>query len=334
MNLTFRLAAIGCALTLAGCAAGGQAGTHGPTTHPSTRTPAPGRSAAAVRAATITRTIRISSAVGSPDGMAIGAGSLWVGGYDGDAVAQLDPVSGKAIRTITVGANPLGVAVIDGSVWAADYGSGQVSRIDPATGKVTATITVGSAPDSFATIGRQLWVFDQGSSAATVLDPVSAKVLRTVPLPVQSGFASTGAGKVWVPDLAGTKRIVIGLDPATGKVAVTVHVGKFPSEVAFGFGSGWVTCEDAVYRFDPATGVVRKIISAPGAGFDGIAISGGAVWVGDLNNGLIDRISPARNAITGSVSTGGGPRHVVAVGGDLWVALFDAAAVVQLHPAN
>lgn len=332
MKLTFRLAAIGCALTLAGCAASGQPGPHLPTTRPPQLTPAPGRSTAAAGPATTTATISISSAVGSPDGMAIGAGSLWVGGYNGDAVAQLDPASGKTIRTITVGADPLGVAVIDGWVWVADYGSSQVSRINPATGKVTATIAVGAAPDSFATIGHQLWVFDQGSSAATVLDLVTGKVLRTVPLPVQSGFASAGAGRVWVPDLTGHKHIVIGLDPATGKVVTTVHVGKYPSEVAFGFGSGWITCEGAVYRFDPATGAVRKIIRAPGAGFDGIAISGNAIWVGDLNNGLIDRISPASNAITGSVSTGGGPRHVVAFGGDLWVALFDAAAVVRLHP--
>lgn len=280
------------------------------------------------------KTISLPPAVGSPDGMAIGFGSLWVGGYKGNAIAQLNPATGSIVRTITVARDPLGVAVIGGSVWVADYGSGQVSQVNPATGKVTATIGVGTAPDSFATIGHQLWVFDQGSSAATVLDPATGKVLRTVKLPVQSGFASTGAGQVWVPDLAGTRQIVIGLDPVTGKLRTTVHVGQHPSEVAFGFGSGWVTCEGAVYRFDPSTGTVRARISASGAAFDGIAISGGAVWVGDLNNDLVDRISPASNTITASVNVGGGPRHIAVVGGGLWVALFDAAAVVRLHRAS
>jgi DNA-binding beta-propeller fold protein YncE len=78
---------------------------------------------------------------------------------------------------------------------------------------------------------------------------------------------------------------------------------------------------------------VRAAISASGADFDGIAISGGAVWAGDFNNGLVDRISPASNSIAARVNVGGGPRYVLAVGGDLWVALFDDGAVVRLRPS-
>ena len=266
--------------------------------------------------------------------MTIGAGSLWVGGYGASAVAQLDPVTGKTIRTITVGSSPLGVAVIGASVWTANYGDGTVSRIDATTGKVTATVTVGKSPDSFAMIGGRLWVLDQGSSAASVIDLAGDKVIRTVSLPVQAGWAAAGAGEVWVPDLQGSSQSMIGLDRVTGKIKTTVHLGANPSEVAFGFGSGWVTCQDAVYRFDTSTGAVIAKISSPGAGFDGIVISGGAVWVAEITTGRVDRISPASNSITGTVTLGGGPRHIVAIGGDLWVALFDSADLVRLHPAG
>jgi streptogramin lyase len=127
---------------------------------------------------------------------------------------------------------------------------------------------------------------------------------------------------------------VIGLDSASGKIVTTARVGPDPSEVAFAFGSGWVTCKGSVVRFDPATGAVTATIGAPAAGFDGIAVSGGAVWVGDLLGGVIDRISPASNAITAIVHVGGGPRHIVAVRGDLWVALFDDGEIVRLHPRS
>lgn len=127
---------------------------------------------------------------------------------------------------------------------------------------------------------------------------------------------------------------MIGLDRVTGKIKTTAHLGANPSEVAFGFGSGWVTCQDAVYRFNTSTGAVTAKISSPGAGFDGIVISGGAVWVGEITTGLVDRISPTSNSITGTVTLGGGPRHIVATGGDLWVALFDSADLVRLHPAS
>lgn len=266
--------------------------------------------------------------------MTIGAGSLWVGGYGSSSVAQLDPLTGRTIRTITVGSSPLGVAVIGTSVWAANYGDGTVTRIDAATGKVTATIAVGQSPDSFATIGGRLWVFDQASSAASVIDLASDKVVRTVRLPVQAGWAAAGAGEVWVPDLQGSSQTMIGLDRVTGKISTTVHLSAYPSEVAFGFGSGWVTCKDAVYRFNTSTGAITAKISSPGAGFDGIAISGGAVWVGEITGGRVDRISPSSNSIAGMINLGGGPRHIVASGGDLWVALFDSANLVRLHPAG
>lgn len=302
-----------CVLLVPGCAAGGRS------------TPAGSPAPAVVHKTTLGGTF------GSPDGMVLADGSLWVGEYGSDLVAQLDPATGAVVRTVRAGASPIGIWAGAGAVWAAGYGSAQLSKIDPASGRVTATVPVGSAPVSMGAIGHQLWVFDQGSSAATVLDPVTGKVRRTVELPVQAGFATTAAGRVWVPDLNGGSQTVIALDQRTGAITSKVRVGPYPSEVAFGSGSGWVTCKGAVYRFSLSSGAVTAEIKSPGAGFDGIALAGGSVWVGDLLRGRLDRIDPARNAITASIPLGGSPRHIVARGRDLWVALFDRGTVVHLR---
>jgi YVTN family beta-propeller protein len=340
MCRSLRVAAAGCLVALiTGCAAPAHvrpAGVRPPAPAPSQSSVPHPVPAARARAAVarVVRTITIGSAVGSPDGMASGAGSLWVGGYGGSSIVQIDPATDHLVRTIGVGASPLGVAVIGGSVWVADYQGSQVSRINPATGKVTATVGVGQAPDSFAVIGQRLWVFDQGQQAASVLNQARRKVQRTVPLTVQSGFASAGAGRVWIPDLEGATRTVIGLDAATGRVRTTVRTAPHPSEVAFAFGSGWVTCEGAVIRFSPRTGAVQATIRDAAAGFDGIAADDGAIWVADSNGGVVDRISPATSKITGSVRVGSGPRHIIAISGDLWVDNFADGTLMRLHPGR
>src|SRR5215469_13355101 len=123
-----------CAAVLAGCThTGGKPAAVGQSlAHPSSR-PSPGTShapPAVALASVLEQKIAINSAVGSPDGMALGAGSLWVGGYQGSAIAQVDPATGRYMRTISVGTSPLGVSVLSGSVWAANFGDGTVSRID------------------------------------------------------------------------------------------------------------------------------------------------------------------------------------------------------------
>jgi len=59
---------------------------------------------------------------------------------------RAEPAAYKVTATITVGRSPDGVAVGAGAIWVANHADGTVSRIDPATNKVTATITVGRDP--------------------------------------------------------------------------------------------------------------------------------------------------------------------------------------------
>ena len=59
---------------------------------------------------------------------------------------------------IDVGAEPEGIAVGAGAVWVANTGDGTVSRIDPATKKVVKTIDVGNRPVGIAVAADLVWV--------------------------------------------------------------------------------------------------------------------------------------------------------------------------------
>jgi peptide/nickel transport system substrate-binding protein len=94
------------------------------------------------------------SAGQSPDGVAVGAGKVWVADAVG-AVTRFDPRTGTP-RTINVGGAPAGVAYAGGAVWVANSLSGGVNRIDPRSGAVQ-LIPVGNEPAGLAASGHRLW---------------------------------------------------------------------------------------------------------------------------------------------------------------------------------
>ena len=102
------------------------------------------------------REVRSIAVPGAANGVAVGAGSVWVTAAGRDAVARVDPASGR-VSWIRVGHAPTDVTVGRGSVWVANSGSRTVSRIDPVSGRVTATIRVPSRPNRIATDGRSVW---------------------------------------------------------------------------------------------------------------------------------------------------------------------------------
>jgi len=264
--------------------------------------------------------------------MAFDGRYLWVGGGRGE-VTQVDTTISQAIRKVRLPGRPVGVAVTPEGVWVADNGGSTVVRLDAGTGQTTATVRVAANPLGFAQFDRELWVFSQSQQVANVIDPSTAKIVRTVPLPgLGAGYPAVAGGAIWVPDLAGTTRSLWRLDPASGQATRRIATGAHPAEVAFGFGSGWVTDEDGVIRFDPATGREQARISGLGRQLDGVVVTGGAVWAVSIADNRLSRIDAGRNAASGSLEVCTGPRHLTVVGNDIWVACLDAGMLVRIHP--
>lgn len=80
----------------------------------------------------------IPSPTGGASGMAWAEGSLWVGDYRGKQIHQVDPATGKVLRTIASDRFVTGVTWADGELWHATLEDGQseLRRLDPQSGDV------------------------------------------------------------------------------------------------------------------------------------------------------------------------------------------------------
>lgn len=271
----------------------------------------------------------------SPNGLVYDGRYLWVGSDLGRRVAQVDPRTGRVARTVIVGQAPFTVGVAARAVWVADFGSATVHRLDPGSGRITGLVPVGRGPIGFAKSGGRLWVFNQLDRSATLIDPLAARALRTVTIAdLGVGFPAGGAGAVWAPDLGGSSGAVWRLDPATGAVLLRVPVGGLPSEVAFGFGSAWVTTVDTLVRLDPRTGRIQARISGLGGNLDGLAVTGDAVWVGSIREGTISRVDPRSNRAVAAMAACRAVRHLVAVAGDVWAVCSATGTLKRIRPTG
>ena len=101
----------------------------------------------------------VVTGVGRPNGVASGAGAVWISDSADDMLLRVDS-AGQVIDRIPVGHGPAGVAVADGEIWVANELDGTVSEVNPGSGTQVAMIPAGIGPDAIAPrlrvgVGRQ-----------------------------------------------------------------------------------------------------------------------------------------------------------------------------------
>jgi hypothetical protein len=182
--------------------------------------------------------------------------------------------------------------------------------------RVTASIRVGAFPSGVAVGGGAVWVAGQdlvhGPRWGVVkVDQVRNEVVDSIRVP-DAGDVAFGGNALWVE--AG--REIVRIDPKTVEIVATIHVGRYPVNVAYGLDAVWVTLNHdgdpptgSVVRIDPITNeVVARIPVNEGWPRD-IAIGEGAVWVsgpskahGDvLQASSVWRIDPGTNRLAATV---------------------------------
>jgi YVTN family beta-propeller protein len=265
-------------------------------------------------------------AVGSPDGLAYGAGSVWaVDGTDG-TVSRINPATHAVIQQIPVGTDPAAVAVTGGEVWVANSGDGTVSRISAAANKVVQTIGVGNIPDAIASGPSGIWVADQGDATVDRIDPVTGEVTRRdIPVGGLPDGIAVGPDAVWVAN--GQDGSVTRIDPATGQPGGPLPVGAGPEGIAVTTDAVWVanSLDLTVSRLDPGTGKVTATVGV-GDGPGAIAAASDGVWVSDGFDATLTRIDPHTNHVNRIISLGSTPRGIAAAGPGVWVAARPFAA--------
>ena len=234
----------------------------------------------------------VVAGVGRPNGVAFGAGAVWISDNADNMLLQVDS-AGQVIDRIPVGHGPAGVAVADGEIWVANELDGTVSEVNPGSGTQVAVITAGIGPDTIASGYGSVWVANVTSDTLSRIDAATGDVVSTISLGGSPAGLAVGAGAVWV--ISQDTSELLRVDPGDNRLSQAIAIGQSPEGLAVGAGSVWVTdTGGTVSRFDPRTGKVRtiKVGGAPA----GVAFADGAVWAANTASGTVSKIDPRTGA--------------------------------------
>ena len=141
----------------------------------------------------------------------------------GDKLNALDPVSGKAVRSIDVAAHA-GTAFDGQHLF--QIAQDRIQKIDPASGRVLATIPApgGDGDSGLAWAEGTLWVGQYHNRRIVQVDPQTGAVLRTI----ESNRYVTGVswvdGELWHATWEGEESELRRIDPQTGETLETLEM--------------------------------------------------------------------------------------------------------------
>ena len=215
------------------------------------------------------------------------AGSVWVTNLNSGTVARIDPRTNRVVARIPVGAGPYGLAAGGGSIWVSNSADGTVSRISPRTNSVVKSFRAGVEPNGLLYAYGALWVGDYGGGKLLRLDPATGRITRALD-DREGRLGDRVARRAVGVERAGHDR---PHRPGDDAVKARIKVGANPLATAWIGGELWVPCIDAdsVSIVDPATNTVRTTRTA-GDGPASVVQAGGAVWVGDSEDGDVWRL--------------------------------------------
>lgn len=105
---------------------------------------------------------------GSDSGLAWAEGSLWVGQYRDRKIHQIDPATGKVLRSIESNRFVTGVTWVDGELWHGTWegDESEIRRIDPQSGAVLQRLQMpsGIGVSGLESDGRELFYCGGGPS--------------------------------------------------------------------------------------------------------------------------------------------------------------------------
>jgi len=141
----------------------------------------------------------------------------------GDRLNELDPASGKTVRTIEVPAHA-GTAFDGEHLF--QIAEDRIQKVDPKTGRVLASISApgGGADSGLAWAEGSLWVGVYRERKIHQIDPDTGKVLRTI----QSSRFVTGVtwvdGELWHGTWEADQSDLRRIDPQTGETLETIEM--------------------------------------------------------------------------------------------------------------
>jgi peptide/nickel transport system substrate-binding protein len=249
----------------------------------------------------------------------------------GQAVAAINPGSGRLLGSVPLGQSPAAVAATpDGSqVWVANPSNASVVVIDTKSRAVTDTIYVEAGPSALVAVGDNVWVVNSLAGMVSEISTQTGQPIATIPVGSNPSAIAYGLGWLWVTNQGdGT---LTRLDPAGALKARTVDVGTAPDGVAVGDGGVWVANRDdnTVVRVD-ATSLQADAPIHVGAGPGAILATPSGVWVADSLETNVTRIDPRAEQSTNLIGVGQQPSALAASQDAIWVADAGDATLARI----
>ncbi|HEX2103772.1 MAG TPA: protein kinase [Solirubrobacteraceae bacterium] len=233
-----------------------------------------------------------SPAVDRPFSIAVDDGAVWVVGLDG-GLAHIDPRSGRRVARANLGISADGVAAGAGALWVINTTAGTVTRVSTRSSRphVGRPLHVGDGTSDIAVAFGSVWITNSGSGTLVRLDPSSGRVLSTTPLRGAADAVAVGEGAVWA--LSPGRGRVLRVDPASGATEVIAVPRAEGGDIAVGDGAVFYVSHDdgTAVRIDAATrrragAPVRVAADARGA-----AIADGALFVANFRRGTVAKLT-------------------------------------------
>jgi YVTN family beta-propeller protein len=181
---------------------------------------------------------------GAVDAVAVSPGAVWVAGV---TIYKLNPQTGAIVqKPPTDCCVPADVLVTRHSIWTSAFRN--AVRLSIRTLREQTSVQLGEGEQHFAYGYGAVWIAAsrylqseyRAQSHVWKLDETGDPLAQTLVGDFAVAIA-TGAGAVWTANHdSGT---VSKVDPATGRLLATIHVGGEPSGIAVGDGRIWVTID-------------------------------------------------------------------------------------------
>ena len=232
-------------------------------------------------------------------GMASAFGSLWAPACGSSSLARIDPKTFKVTQTIATGVAtvPGVISATSDSIWLLTDDKTTLSRIDPDQNAVVAELRVPAGCRNLTYGETALWLACPSENKVLRINPATNLIEEAIPVAAQPEALAVGEKTVLA--LCRKEGKIDRIDPKTNKVSKTIDLGVPDANGAMAFGEGflWVTQTGfPLARID--VGSERVLQQFYGEGGGAIALSPGAIWLGNTKTGSVWRIDPKRVAAT------------------------------------
>jgi len=166
-----------------------------------------------------------------------------------NALAIVDPVAGKLLKTVPVGQRPRGIVLSKDQqqLYIASSDDDTIQVLDIETLKIIGTLPSGEDPETFAMnpAGDQLYVSNEDDSLVTVIDIKQAKAIATIAVGVEPEPITVSPDEKWVASGSEATNMVHWINRKTLAVEHNTLVDPRPRGLSFTADSQqlWVTSE-------------------------------------------------------------------------------------------